>query len=102
MSIIQWFSFLVTFLLMAVSIKRTVLLPDKLHIRLPIIFLAGHILAFYSYLLGNHWGLFSVETFLGVLRVNDWSSILRLHSILTFLTLEIYGYARDKTWKPQA
>lgn len=99
MSIIQWFSFLTAIVLILIVVKRIIFIPEKKFIRLPVIFLGLHVILFYTYVFGNHQGFFTQETFLGVLRSNDWSSILRLHSILTFLLLEGYGYWRDKTWK---
>jgi hypothetical protein len=99
MSVIQWFSFVVAIVMITTSIRRSILTPEKMFIRFPIIFLGLHILLFYTYVFFNSLGWFPNDTFLGVLKSGDWSAIVRLHSILTILLLEIYGYMRDKTWK---
>jgi hypothetical protein len=78
------------------SAKRIKLAPEKSFLRVPIIFLMAHMLVFYIYVFLNMEGYFAIGSFFDELSSGSWSSILRMHSVLTFLSIETYGYMRDK------
>lgn len=99
MSMIQWFSLIVAVLMIILSVMRIKSNPEKTFIRIPIIVLMLHVISFYIYVHLLDFGYAESGKILGIFHSGDWSSILRLHSLLTFMTIEIYGYVRDRQWK---
>jgi hypothetical protein len=98
MSPIQIITFLITILVLFFAIKRLILRPDRLFLRIPVILLCIHVFVFYGYVHLKALGYYPDGTYWGDLHPGDWSSLLRLHSIFTYLLLEFYGYVRDKVW----
>ena len=91
MNIIQFISFLFAIGIIFFSIKRWIARPQKKLLRIPILLLMTHVIVFYGFVFfDNHMTNFA-----------DWSAILRLHSLGTYMLLELYGYWRDKAWMPQ-
>jgi hypothetical protein len=92
MSIIQIISMGFAIGLLILAVRRIIYYPKKLFLKLPIIFLSMHVLLFYAYVYIRDAGLFSLTN----LTSSDWSSVLRLHAMLTYCLLELFGYARDR------
>lgn len=95
MSSIQWFTAGVGILVVAISVLRIKSNPEKTFIRVPIILLMAHVIVFYAFLFIRDNTLLISKNYL----MTDWSSVLRLHSLLTYLLLEGYGLRRDIEWK---
>jgi len=93
MELIQWVTSILAIVVLVISFLRIRLNPEKKFIRVPLIFLMGHVVLFYVFVLLNHYDVIQYGDF------SSWSSILRLHSVLTYLVLEVYGWRRDKLWK---
>jgi len=99
MSVIQAITLLLGIFVLFFSIRRLFLRPEKTLLRIPVVLLMVHLFVFYGYIQLKSMGYFPDGTYWGDLHSGDWSSLLRLHSVFTYLILEIYGYARDKVWK---
>lgn len=97
MAPVQYLSLLVTGLIVTLIILRIKITPQKKGLRFVVLFLMLHVIVFYIFVILRDNGINSFpKTFL----FSSWSSILRAHSLLTYLLLEGYGYWRDKWIKP--
>jgi hypothetical protein len=99
MTIIQWASVAFTVGLLILSILRLRLRPNRRLLRIPVLFFGFHVLVFYAYVAFNRMGALQESFFFHSFTSGEWSSILRLHSLLTYFLLEFYGWERDKEWK---
>lgn len=99
MTIIQWATVAFTVGLLVLSILRLKLRPNRKLLRIPVLFLGFHVLVFYTYVFMNRMGVFIDDSFFHSFTSGEWSSLLRLHSLLTYFLLEFYGWERDKEWK---
>ena len=92
MSIIQWFTVFFTLIMMFLSLRRFILIPDKRALRIPILLLGTHTLLFYFYIVVRCAGIYCFPH----LTSSEWSAVLRLHAMITYSFLEMYGYMKDK------
>ena len=79
-------------ILIAITIRRIRNYPNTRWLKFPVLFWAFHIISFYIYVALRNLGIYSFPNF----QSSDWSSVLRLHGIITYLFLEFYGLLKDK------
>ena len=93
----QWFSLLVSIIFMGVCLIRMRVRPESRYLRIPVIVLLAHHIIYYSYLYLDDFGI----SFLPHNDAMAWSTILRMHMLITFLAIELYGMLRDMdvSWK---
>ena len=94
MTLPQYVSWILSISICVIAIKRIKEDKNKLYLLLPIVFLMIHIFAFYTYQFLRTSGYFETT---GI--SNQWSSIIRLHSLLTFLMYQINGYKQSEIIK---
>ena len=75
------------------SIIRFLLYPKRRFARIPMIILLLHFSVYQLSLIIINIYNYDIPRFI---KIGEWSNILWLHTIITILSLEIYGYIRDK------